>query len=133
MSADPRPLSPHLQIWKWSLTMALSILHRAAAIAVAAGAVVITWWVAAAATGPYAYDHFMMYATSPFGKFVLFGFLAAVYLHLFTGLRHFLMDMGYLLTIKSADRFGALILVLTAAFTLFTWALLTATFYGGVS
>ncbi len=125
MSADPRPLSPHLQIWKWSLTMALSIFHRAANIAVAAGVVVLTWWLAAAATGPAAYDQFIMVLSSPFGKLILFGFLAAVYLHLFTGLRHFLMDMGYLLTIKTADQFGAAILLATAFFTVFTWFFLT--------
>ena len=54
-SAD-RPLSPHLQIYRWQLTSVLSILHRAAGIALSAGAILLVWWLVAAATGPETYD-----------------------------------------------------------------------------
>ena len=53
-----RPLSPHLQIYRWQLTSVLSILHRASGIALSGGAVLLVWWLAAAASGPDAYGAF---------------------------------------------------------------------------
>ena len=50
-----RPLSPHIQIYRWTLTMMLSILHRATGVALYAGTVLLAWWLLAAATGPEAY------------------------------------------------------------------------------
>ncbi|HXE17954.1 MAG TPA: succinate dehydrogenase, cytochrome b556 subunit, partial [Stellaceae bacterium] len=50
-----RPLSPHLQIYKWPLAMATSILHRATGIALAIGTVFLVWWLVAAAMGEQAY------------------------------------------------------------------------------
>ena len=51
----PRPLSPHLQVYRWQWTMAMSILHRLTGIALAVGTLLLTWWLVAAALGPEAY------------------------------------------------------------------------------
>ncbi len=51
MTQAERPLSPHLQIYKWPLTMATSILHRGTGLALAGGTVFLVWWMVAAASG----------------------------------------------------------------------------------
>ena len=48
----PRPLSPHLQVYRIQLTSLLSITHRATGIALAVGTLLLVWWLLAAATGP---------------------------------------------------------------------------------
>ena len=124
LTGKDRPLSPHLQVWKWTLTMALSILHRATGCALAAGSLMLVWWLAAAAMGPGAYDTFSTFAVSDIGQLCLFGWMFALYLHLCTGVRHLIMDTGRLLTIREADRFGILILLVAAALSAATWAYL---------
>ena len=54
-SKQARPLSPHIQIYRWTLTMMLSILHRATGLALYAGTALLAWWLLAAASGPEAY------------------------------------------------------------------------------
>jgi succinate dehydrogenase / fumarate reductase cytochrome b subunit len=67
-SLRPRPLSPHLQIYRWQLTSVLSILHRASGIALSGGAVFLVWWLAAAASGPEAYGAFASTVGSILGR-----------------------------------------------------------------
>ena len=119
-----RPLSPHLQVWKWTLTMALSIFHRASGCALAAGTLVLVWWLVAAVGGAGSYDSFQTCISSTAGQVMLFGWSAALYYHLCSGIRHLIMDTGHLLTIKSADKAGIIIFIVTIALTLGTWATL---------
>ncbi len=126
MSSQPskRPLSPHIQIWKWTLTMALSILHRASGIALSVGTLMLVWMLVAAASGQAAYDGFHSFASSFIGQLMLFGWTGAVYFHLCAGIRHLLMDAGYLLTIPQAERAGKIIFIVSIALTFATWAVL---------
>ena len=96
MSRNPgRPLSPHLTIWKWGPHMLVSILHRATGTGMAIGAgLAFIWWLVAAATGPEAYATFLMVATSWFGYLVAIGLTWAFFQHMFSALRHFVMDIG---------------------------------------
>ena len=90
-----RPLSPHLQIYRWPITMAASITHRATGIALAAGLVLLAWWLLATATGPDAYGLFARLASNVVGEIVLFGFLWSLAYHLLNGIRHLAWDIGY--------------------------------------
>lgn len=90
-----RPLSPHLQIYRWPITMAASITHRATGIALAAGLVLLAWWLLAAAIGPDAYGQFGRLASNIIGEIVLFGFLWSLAYHLLNGIRHLAWDIGY--------------------------------------
>ena len=96
-SARPygRPLSPHLQIYRWPITMAASITHRVTGIALAAGLVLLAWWLLATATGPDAYGLFARLASNVVGEIVLFGFLWSLAYHLLNGIRHLAWDIGY--------------------------------------
>src|SRR6201996_858034 len=90
-----RPLSPHLAIWRWGPQMVVSILHRATGAALAiAGGLGLAWWLAAAASGEKQYDRFMHVAHSWIGYLVLIGLSWAFFQHLFSGLRHLLLDTG---------------------------------------
>jgi len=90
-----RPLSPHLQIWRWGPHMAISILHRATGDGMAVvGLFVLLWWLGALATGPEYYAQFVEWMTTPVGYVVLVGLSWAFFTHMMSGLRHFVLDIG---------------------------------------
>ena len=92
---NTRPLSPHLQIWKWGPHMLVSILHRITGDGLAlVGLGVLVWWLGALARGPEAYDTFSAVMTSPIGYVVLVGLTWAFFTHLSSGIRHFVLDIG---------------------------------------
>lgn len=120
-----RPLSPHLSIWRWGPHMLVSILHRISGDAMALiGLPVLLWWLGALASGPEAYEAFASAATSPLGYVVLVGLSWALFNHLSSGIRHFVLDMGagYELGVNKAGSIASVAsgVLLTAAF----WAAL---------
>lgn len=92
--AFARPLSPHLQIYRWSWTMAMSIFHRVTGVALYLGTALVVWWLVALATGPSAYETARWAMTSLLGRLILFGYTWAVFHHMLGGLRHFVWDFG---------------------------------------
>jgi len=133
MSRNPgRPLSPHLTIWKWGPHMVVSILHRAtgAGMAIAAGLGFI-WWLVAAASGPEAYATFLMVATSWFGYLVAIGLTWAFFQHMFSALRHFVMDVGAGYELKT-NKMGAVATMIGAVVvTLAIWGPILFRLAGG--
>ncbi|KIZ35441.1 MULTISPECIES: succinate dehydrogenase, cytochrome b556 subunit [Rhodopseudomonas] len=97
-----RPLSPHMQAYRWSLTMALSIVHRITGIALYFGTLLLAWWLIAAAAGPGPYSTVQAFTGSWIGRLVLFGYTWALMHHMLSGVRHFIWDLGY--GFKTADR-----------------------------
>jgi succinate dehydrogenase / fumarate reductase cytochrome b subunit len=94
-SARKRPLSPHLQIWRWGPAMAVSILHRVSGNGLAvAGLGMLLWWLGALASGPAAYATFTEHASAWYGMVVLVGISWAFFNHMASGIRHFVMDVG---------------------------------------
>lgn len=91
----PRPLSPHLQIYRPMLTMMMSIAHRITGIALYAGTLLLAWYLIAAASGPQAFAIAAGFLGSWLGLLVLFGFTWALFHHLLGGIRHFIWDAGY--------------------------------------
>lgn len=118
----PRPLSPHLTIWKWGPGMLVSILHRVTGGALTvAGLAMLTAWLLAAASGAEAYARFGELAASPLGLVVLVGLTWAFYQHLFSGLRHLVMDMGAGFELKINRLFAVLTIVGAIFATALTW------------
>lgn len=119
-STPPRPLSPHLTIWKWGPHMAVSILHRITGDGMAlVGLGVLLWWLGALAGGAKSYQAFVDTMASPLGMIVLVGLSWAFFTHMASGLRHFVLDLGagYELTTNKtfsvvAPVFGILLTVL---------------------
>ena len=93
--ARNRPLSPHLQIWRWGPAMFTSILHRVSGNGLAvAGLGVLLWWLGALAGGPESYAAFTGHASAWYGMVVLIGISWAFFNHMASGIRHFVMDIG---------------------------------------
>ena len=89
-----RPLSPHLFIYKLTLTMMMSIAHRLTGVALYFGTLLIAWWLLAAASSPNAYAGVGSFMSSFFGRLVLFGYTWALLHHMLGGLRHLIWDTG---------------------------------------
>ena len=97
------PLSPHMSVWRWHVTMAASILFRATIIAATVGVLFVVGWLGALAFGPEHYDCFLMLAGSPLGLLVGFGLTAVLFSFILNGARHTYNDTGNGLTLKSAN------------------------------
>ena len=92
-----RPLSPHLQVWKFHPTMVSSILHRASGVVNAIGAILVTAWLLLIASGPQAYAVWEGLRAGPVGVLVtlaLIGFTLSLVYHMCNGLRHLVWDAG---------------------------------------
>jgi succinate dehydrogenase / fumarate reductase cytochrome b subunit len=122
-----RPLSPHIQVYRWPISMALSILHRASGCALGVGTLLLTWWLVAGATSPEAFARAQRFVASPIGLLLLFGWSAALIFHLFSGIRHLAWDAGKGFDAPDYDRSGWAVIIATGASTLLVWAVGLAT------
>ena len=127
MARNPgRPLSPHLTIWKWGPHMLVSILHRATGIGMAlGGGAIFIWWLAAAAGGAQAYAAFSYWIyhagdgrlpgvlANVLARLVAIGLTWAFFLHMFNGIRHFVLDTGAGYELKT-NKAGALAVIVGA-------------------
>lgn len=129
-----RPLSPHLQVWRWGPAMLVSILHRVTGNGLAfVGLGLLLWWVGALASGPEAYNSFLNWVwigeggdlalyTSLLGKIVLVGLTWAFFQHMATGLRHFVLDIGAGYELEANARWSSLTILFSVAATSVFWA-----------
>jgi succinate dehydrogenase / fumarate reductase, cytochrome b subunit len=128
-SAD-RPLSPHLQIYRWQLTSVLSILHRASGVALSLGGILLVWWLVAAAYGPDAYAGVADFLGSWLGIVLLLGWTAALFYHLCNGIRHLVWDTGHALDLRSTYIGGSIVVAAAAILTGIAWAVGIARWVG---
>jgi succinate dehydrogenase / fumarate reductase cytochrome b subunit len=89
-----RPLSPHLQVYRMTLTMFLSGLHRVTGMALYLGTLLLAWWLIAAASDAKSFETVSWLLSSIIGRLVLFGFTCALFTHMMGGIRHFIWDSG---------------------------------------
>jgi succinate dehydrogenase / fumarate reductase cytochrome b subunit len=108
---NQRPLSPHLGVYKFMYTMALSILHRITGCAASVGFLLFVWWLMALASGPAAYASAMNALGSPLAKLLLVGFTFSFVYHFCNGIRHLVWDTGHGLERAQARRSGAVVVV----------------------
>jgi succinate dehydrogenase / fumarate reductase cytochrome b subunit len=87
-----RPLSPHLQIYRWTWTMAMSIFHRITGGALYFGTLLLAWWLIAAASGPKAYADIEWFMSTLIGRLILIGYTWALLHHMLGGIRHLIWD-----------------------------------------
>jgi succinate dehydrogenase / fumarate reductase cytochrome b subunit len=118
MTDAGRPLSPHLQIYKPQLTSVLSITHRGTGLALAIGAVVLVWWLLAAATSDAAFAEARGFLGSWLGILLLLGWAFSLFFHLCNGIRHLMWDSGYGLDLSSTYASGWAVLAASLALTL---------------
>ncbi len=121
MSDAQRPLSPHLGIYKWQLTMASSILHRATGVGLGVGMLVLAWWLIAAASGADYYEMVSGWLTSILGRIILLAFTWSLFFHLCNGVRHLFWDVGMGYGVVTATRSAWIVLAASVILTLVAW------------
>ena len=118
-----RPMSPHLSVWRWHVTMATSIAHRATGVALYVGALIAAGWAIALAKGPEAYAGYQALLGSPVGLLVMFGLTLSFFYHLANGIRHLVWDAGHGLDVKSANASAAFVFAFAVVASLAVWAI----------
>lgn len=116
-----RPLSPHLQVYRLTLSMVMSGAHRITGIALYLGTLLMVWWLIAAAAGPKAYADVQWFMGTIIGRLVLFGFTWALIHHALGGMRHLIWDMGYAIDKAGRDRLVFATIAGSVALTLLLW------------
>ena len=123
MATQNRPLSPHLQIYRWQISSVLSILHRITGIALAVGSLLLVYWIIAAAVGPEAFAQAQGLIGSVIGRLLLFGWTYALFFHLANGIRHLFWDLGWGFELKTMSITGWAAVVVALLLTLIAWGL----------
>ncbi len=116
-----RPLSPHLQIYRWPLSMATSILHRVTGVALSVGTLLLVWFLVAAASSDDAYATVSAFIRSWFGVLIMLGWIVALWYHFCNGIRHLVWDAGYGFAKPRINSSTYAVLGITAALSLLTW------------
>lgn len=119
-----RPLSPHLQNWRWHATMATSILHRATGVANYTGAILISVWLILLASGPQTYGVWEELNAGPLGILItaiFVGFTFSVSFHLLNGIRHLVWDAGIGFDAKGSNLRSLFIIAAAVLFTAGIW------------
>ncbi|MDT0574871.1 succinate dehydrogenase, cytochrome b556 subunit [Croceicoccus sp. F390] len=120
--ARPRPLSPHLSIWKWGPAMLSSILHRVTGNAMATlGLLILLWMLGAIAAGPQAYAVFAAVMGNPVGIIVLIGISWSFFNHMCSGIRHLVMDVGAGFEVERNNRAAIISIVCGVVLTVAFW------------
>ncbi len=121
MTNHDRPLSPHISIYRWPVTMVSSILHRATGLAMSLGFIVFVAWLFDAASGPDAYATFLRLADSLIGKLFLIGWSFAFFYHLANGIRHIVWDTGRGFEKEQATASAWFVIVVAVVLTAALW------------
>ena len=117
-----RPLSPHLQVYRWSWTMAMSVAHRITGSALYVGTVLVAGWLLAMASGPAAYDRVSWFFGTPIGLLVLFGYTWILLHHMLGGVRHLVWDFGHGMDPATRINMARFTLVGSTLLTVLIWA-----------
>ena len=121
--ARERPLSPHMQIYRWPLPMMMSIAHRVTGVGLYFGTILIAWWLIAVASGPGGYSRFTAFMNSWFGRLILFGYTWALIHHMLGGIRHLIWDTGRGLDKVSIEIFAWATIIGSTVLTVLVWVL----------
>ncbi|SMQ86136.1 succinate dehydrogenase subunit C [Devosia lucknowensis] len=121
MSVRARPTSPHLQIYRWTVTMTMSILHRATGIANYAGMALLAIWLGAAAFGQDQLTMVNYIYGSWFGQIVLFGFTWSLVHHMCGGLRHFVWDTAAMMEPGQREAMAWATIIASVIITILIW------------
>ncbi|MFI4958918.1 MAG: succinate dehydrogenase, cytochrome b556 subunit [Lysobacterales bacterium] len=122
MADTQRPLSPHLQVYKWQVQMMSSILHRATGIALAVGSLLVVCGLLHLAAGEDSFNHFKNIIGSPVGMVLLIGWSWALFYHLCNGIRHLIQDAGLGYDIPQFVRSSWLSVTGSIVLTVLVWA-----------
>ncbi len=118
-----RPLSPHLSVYRWTITMAMSIAHRITGVGLYVGTILLAWYLIAASMDAAAFAAVSGFLNSIIGRIILFGFTWALIHHALGGLRHAIWDAGYGLDKPMRDYLAWATLIGGIVLTILVWAI----------
>ena len=124
MSNEGRPLSPHLSVYRWPITMTLSILHRMTGVALSIGLIALVVWLESIALGASPYESLRGWMNSVPGQLMLLGWSFSFFFHLSNGVRHLFWDAGRGFEKSQANASSWMVIVTTVALTAGYWLLL---------
>ena len=116
-----RPISPHLTVYRLTLTMAMSVAHRITGVALYLGTVLLVWWLVAASTSPRNFDVINGFFGTWIGWLVLFGFTWELFHHMLGGIRHLIWDTGRGLGEHERNLFARLTIIGSISLTILVW------------
>ncbi len=121
--SKPRPLSPHLQVYRPQMTSMLSIAHRATGVVLSTGTLLLCAWLVSLSMGADSYATMSGLLAHPLGQFVLFGYSVALIYHAMNGIRHLGWDLGFGLTLPLVYRNAYIVLIASVVLTVALWAM----------
>jgi succinate dehydrogenase / fumarate reductase cytochrome b subunit len=124
--AAKRPLSPHLSIYRPTLTMTMSIAHRITGAGLYLGALLLALFFAGAALGPGAFGAMAWLVNSFLGRIVVVLFSWALFHHLLGGVRHALWDRGLFFDPKGRELLAQATLWGGIGLTILFWLIVAA-------
>lgn len=119
----PRPLSPHLSIYRLTMTMAMSMAHRVTGAGLYVGVLLLAWFLIAASSDGSNFAVFSEFIDSFLGRLILFLFSWALFHHLLGGIRHVMWDSGYGLDAPLRDQLAWATLIGGFVLTILVWIL----------
>jgi succinate dehydrogenase / fumarate reductase cytochrome b subunit len=119
--ARARPLSPHLSIYRMTITMAMSIVHRITGGALYFGTLLVAWWLIAASVSESYFDFVNTIYGSWIGRLILFGYTWVLIHHMMGGLRHLVWDTGHAMEKFTARKMAWASLVASIVLTILIW------------
>ena len=122
-SPRPRPLSPHLSVYRPTMTMAMSIAHRISGAALYVGVLLLAWFLIAVSSDASSFAVFSDFISSFIGRLTLFVITWALFHHLVSGVRHILWDAGYGLDAPLRDQMAWATAIGGFALTVLVWAI----------
>jgi succinate dehydrogenase / fumarate reductase, cytochrome b subunit len=114
----PRPLSPHLSVYKFKYTLMTSILNRFTGIGLSVGLLLLVYWLMAVASGAHAQARAARLLSLPLTKLVYAALIIAFCYHLSAGIRHLVWDTGRGLERAQAQRSAWLVVGVSLALML---------------
>ena len=117
----PRPLSPHLEIYRFTITMMMSIAHRITGVGLYIGVILLAWFLIALSTNASSFAVFSGFIHSIIGRLILFGFTWALLHHMLGGVRHLIWDAGYGLDSPRREQLSWAGLIGGFALTVIVW------------
>ena len=121
MNDSNNPLSPHLQIYRWHISSLLSITHRISGVINLLSLILIFFWLLVLSFDQSIYKLFLLMANSFFGKFILIAYTWSMTIHVLSGIRHLIWDLGYGFEIKTAKISGIIVIISSFILTIIFW------------
>ena len=117
---NKRPLSPHIQNYRWHVSSLVSISHRITGIINIIAITLICLWVSLIFISENNHEMFNLFLSSKIGKFIILGLTWSFSFQILSEIRHLIMDLGYGFELKTSKITGLLVmfgsLILTVIF-----------------